>query len=571
MNFFKKLGEIFYTRSPRIYKIPGDYPVKENGFPFRMNPVQSYFCDKYSPERNAIVESGTGTGKTNIAWLASDNFLKKGKRVIYLAPNRALVYEKFKEATNLWGKRIVGLKTGEKRDLQGDEYVVVTTPESYLSAIRRRDTWTEASLVISDEIQFLIDPSRGSELDIALTISRLKNASILGLSGFLPQKEKIAKWLKGDLFVSNWNNIKRYFTEIEVTDEARFETLEKLLEKHKGQFIIVFVPTIKTGHELSEDLSVPFHYRDLPKERREEIEEAFRKGDVKVIVSTPTLAYGVNTPADVVVIYGIRRGWDYLSKVDVIQEIGRAGRYPKKEAFCYIMGDKIELYHAHSVQERDVRLSSMESLIMTRLMMGGASIEDLHSLAMRTYSAQGKRSKEVQDSVYKVCKYLINHSLAKDGKDYLAITGEGAVLARFYLSPLRYINFLKVARPLEKSDIFQPLEKGCIALAELMQIPFIEPPKGLHKSFQIRLVQAEVKGKAREAAFLKGVLTGTVKHRPPALSYCLKDTERWFSAFADFSRQLGKDDIPMVGDIYNTWKNLKIIYMKNRQMNLFEE
>ncbi len=81
-----------------------------------------------------------------------------------------------------------------------------------------------------------------------------------------------------------------------------------------------------------------FHNADIPYEEREEIEDAFRKGKLKCLISTSTLAYGVNLPADRVIIlltsfYDKEKGKMITlpSITDVIQMEGRAGRFGIKE------------------------------------------------------------------------------------------------------------------------------------------------------------------------------------------------------------------------------------------------
>ncbi len=73
---------------------------------------------------------------------------------------------------------------------------------------------------------------------------------------------------------------------------------------------------------------IGFHHAGLHKEDRDLIEGGFRAGHIKVLVSTSTLAWGVNLPARVVVIRDISNdavGED-LSSLDILQMLGRAGR-----------------------------------------------------------------------------------------------------------------------------------------------------------------------------------------------------------------------------------------------------
>lgn len=89
---------------------------------------------------------------------------------------------------------------------------------------------------------------------------------------------------------------------------------------------------------VSQDLQdlVPFgigiHHAGLSKDDRTLVEDLFAAGHIKVLVSTATLAWGVNLPAHTVIIKGTQiyspeQGkWVELSPQDILQMMGRAGR-----------------------------------------------------------------------------------------------------------------------------------------------------------------------------------------------------------------------------------------------------
>ncbi len=68
------------------------------------------------------------------------------------------------------------------------------------------------------------------------------------------------------------------------------------------------------------------------------VEDLFADGHIQVLVSTATLAWGVNLPAHTVIIKGtqiynpVKGAWDELSPQDVMQMMGRAGR-PQFDSF----------------------------------------------------------------------------------------------------------------------------------------------------------------------------------------------------------------------------------------------
>lgn len=74
------------------------------------------------------------------------------------------------------------------------------------------------------------------------------------------------------------------------------------------------------------------HHAGLCRSDRTAVEELFRSGLVQVLVSTMTLAWGVNLPAHTVIIKGTQMyspeqsAWVELSPQDVLQMLGRAGR-----------------------------------------------------------------------------------------------------------------------------------------------------------------------------------------------------------------------------------------------------
>merc|ERR1711871_579497 len=74
------------------------------------------------------------------------------------------------------------------------------------------------------------------------------------------------------------------------------------------------------------------HHAGMNKVDRTLVEDLFRDGHIQVLVSTATLAWGVNLPAHTVIIKGTqiyspeKSAWVELSPMDVMQMMGRAGR-----------------------------------------------------------------------------------------------------------------------------------------------------------------------------------------------------------------------------------------------------
>lgn len=79
-------------------------------------------------------------------------------------------------------------------------------------------------------------------------------------------------------------------------------------------------------------MGIGIHHAGMSRNDRQTSEDLFAEGHIKVLVSTATLAWGVNLPAHTVIIKGTKvyspeKGtWVDLSPQDILQMLGRAGR-----------------------------------------------------------------------------------------------------------------------------------------------------------------------------------------------------------------------------------------------------
>ena len=250
-------------------------------------------------------------------------------------------------------------------------------------------------LIIIDEIHLLHD-DRGPVIEsiVSRTIRKMEQTGdavrLIGLSATLPNYRDVASFLRVDplkgLFHFDGSYrpcpLKQEF--IGVTDKKAIKQLKtmndvaytKVMEQvgsHKQQMLI-FVhsrkETAKTakyirdkaleletiGQILRSDAAsreilneeaqsvfdrdlkdlLPYgfgiHHAGMNRADRDSVESLFAEGNIQVLVSTATLAWGVNLPAHAVVIKGTqiyspeKGSWVELSPQDVLQMLGRAGR-----------------------------------------------------------------------------------------------------------------------------------------------------------------------------------------------------------------------------------------------------
>ncbi|GJN18769.1 hypothetical protein PR202_gb05967 [Eleusine coracana subsp. coracana] len=273
--------------------------------------------------------------------------------------------------------------------------IIVTTPEKWDIVTRKSGdrTYTQmVKLLIIDEIHLLHD-NRGPVLEsiVARTVRQIETTKehirLVGLSATLPNYEDVAVFLrvrKDGLF--HFDNtyrpcplaqqyigitVRKPLQRFQLMNEICYEKVMAAAGKHQ---VLIFVhsrkETAKTARAIrdaalandtlsrflknesasqeilgthadlvkSSDLKelLPYgfaiHHAGMARVDRELVEELFADKHIQVLVSTATLAWGVNLPAHTVIIKGTqiynpeKGAWTELSPLDVMQMLGRAGR-----------------------------------------------------------------------------------------------------------------------------------------------------------------------------------------------------------------------------------------------------
>jgi len=364
-------------------------------------------CDLFG-DRNLLIQAPTSAGKTFIGEMAGLEAAMRRKRVIYLAPLKALAGEKyrdFQEKYAPYGLQVI-VSTRDHREFDarfeaGDFSIAVVVYEKLSQLlVRRPERLEEVALIIADELEILSDPERGAMVEILLTRILQSKSRLIGLSAVIGDAEKLAEWMRAKLVfyehrpvelrygVLNEGGVFRYrtFNErsegeerlLEAPSDSPWEILRENVRMlaERGESCLIFV---KDKHEsrrgaerLARQVNLPaaaeaiealrrieathsrdtlldtlntgvaFHNADLSSEERCVVEQAFRTGEIQVIVSTSTLAVGMNLPAQNVFIapdkwrYDRRLGMPWKTPIlttDYVNMSGRAGRYGSGHGF----------------------------------------------------------------------------------------------------------------------------------------------------------------------------------------------------------------------------------------------
>ncbi len=322
-------------------------------------------------------------------------FRNKKTKMIYMAPLVALVsekYESFKQKYSKLGVR-VAMSVGDYDSTSqwlADYDWILTSNEKCDSLMRHNVDWIrDVGLIVIDEIHMLQDPSRGPTLEVTLTRLRetVPHAQILALSATIKNVKELGKWLNAETVISDYRpvelhegiyldskiqffgnksydlnpildpepailqntiNMKKqalYFVATRKYTESLAENLGKFnqnfLERNEKKELaklsdevknVLEVPT-KQCRKLADCVKsgTAFHHAGLLYKQKKLIEDSFKKGLLRCIIATPTLAYGVNLPAFRVIIRDLRRyyagfGSRFIPVLEYKQFAGRCGR-----------------------------------------------------------------------------------------------------------------------------------------------------------------------------------------------------------------------------------------------------
>ncbi|MGE5557023.1 MAG: DEAD/DEAH box helicase [Bacillota bacterium] len=145
--------------------------------------------------KSVLVSAPTGVGKTLIADYLIDQARRKGERIIYTAPIKALSNQKYKEFKAWHGGGHVGIITGDIV-INPDAPVCIMTTEIFRNILhqdlKRLDGVTH---VIFDEIHYLSDEERGTVWEESI-IFMPGHMRLLGLSATIPNAQELADWIR---------------------------------------------------------------------------------------------------------------------------------------------------------------------------------------------------------------------------------------------------------------------------------------------------------------------------------------------------------------------------------------
>jgi len=499
---------------PRIPAILEEQGITE------LYPPQEQAIGPALEGKNLVLAIPTASGKSLVAYLAILRSVLKGGKALYIVPLRALASEKHEDlkAFEPLGVR-VGLTMGDydRIDPSLERFdVIIATSERADSLLRHRMGWLKSlTVVVADEVHLINDGDRGPTLEVTLAKLRQVNpsAQVIALSATIGNSQEIADWLEAEHVTSEWRPVplrtgvvfdrKIRFsddTEQELKSEAEdvaalvddvivgggqalvfvntrrmteslarklASSVKKRLTAKEAEYLGKMSEELTAGQEESTSMAArlgrcleggtAFHNAGLLNEQRTLVETHFRRGRVKCIVATTTLAAGLNLPARRVIVrdlnrYDVNLGFTPIPVLEVKQMCGRAGRpkYDKVGEAILIAKDEddvddlIEEYFLGPPEPIDSKLSSEPALRFHTLAAVATDYanteEELFEFYGRTFFAHQSDVEDLRGKVEDVLAFLEREDFIENRDGRLRATFFGRRTSDLYVDPLSAVK-----------------------------------------------------------------------------------------------------------------------------------
>ncbi|MEM5877950.1 MAG: DEAD/DEAH box helicase [Candidatus Aenigmatarchaeota archaeon] len=505
-------------------------------------------------QKSMIISAPTASGKTLCAFMAGLNCFLSNKKMIYLCPLVALAqehYNNFKEKAQKLGIK-VALSIGDLDSsdpwLRDYDWIICSN-EKADSLIRHGADWiNEIGLIVVDEIHMLTDHSRGPTLEILLTRMKkiLPNAQIIGLSATISNVKELAEWLDAEKIESEWRPVKLYEgvsfdSVIEFFGNRKYDLEKKLWHEMSilknsidmNKQALFFVASRRNAESLAEKLSdetrkylssvdvislkkiadeiinaldtptkqckrlakcvengIAFHHAGLIGKQKKIIEDNFRKGIIKAIVATPTLAQGVNTPSHRVIIRDVKRfyagiGARYIPVFEYKQMAGRAGRpefnsegesilIAKNEEEAFELTERYINGESEEIQSK-LALEPVLRMHVLALISSGfvKNLSQLYDFFRQTfYAHQYGDISGLDVRIERILERLIEFGFVVRINDDLKPTKIGKRISELYIDPLTGHTFVEALNKKVETNNFGYLQliSSCLEMKPLLSL-----------------------------------------------------------------------------------------------------
>lgn len=331
-------------------------------------PVQEAAITKIFAGKSVLVTVPTGTGKTLMAKAALHGALGRGQRAIYTTPLRALTEEKYRELCADFGDHNVGFATGDYK-VNREAPIQVEVAEILWNRIVADKHVSPAEIVVMDEGHYFNDPERGYVWEQSI-IGLDPRTQLVILSATVGHPERFCHWVeltrrmpmelvesrerkvplvhefREDMMIDTVRELahtgdvpaiifvfgrEQCFEVARLVKSCRRFTTDEEKAKIEAMCEQALLPS-GASKELKPLLAhgIGIHHAGILPRYKQLVEQLALERLIKFVVSTETIAAGINLPARTVVFPSLRKFIKQQARLvtaaEYHQMAGRAGR-----------------------------------------------------------------------------------------------------------------------------------------------------------------------------------------------------------------------------------------------------
>ena len=162
-------------------------------YPFGLDTFQRQAIETFLHGDSVMVAAPTGTGKTVVAEFGVYDSFRRGGKVMYTTPIKALSNQKFRDLRRVYGEN-VGLLTGDISENPDAPIVVMTTEVIRNMLIQSPWELDDVDCIIFDEVHYIADPDRGTTWEEAIILCP-EHIQLICLSATVSNAQEIADWI----------------------------------------------------------------------------------------------------------------------------------------------------------------------------------------------------------------------------------------------------------------------------------------------------------------------------------------------------------------------------------------
>ncbi len=321
--------------------------VYANGFD-KPSSIQQKTIPAIMTGRDVIAQAPSGFGKTGafgIGMLQRLDEMSRDVQAIVISPTQPLAEQTYNNITAL--SRFTKLKTilciggtdikKFKSELRTGRQIIIGTPGRIIHMIEDRSIYIDKlKVLILDEADQLLDTEFIKQMYDIITKMNTTTQIILVSATMSQEVVKLTKqFMKQDLIKIlvkkeelTLKGIKQYYV-VHTKESEKFSTLLEIYKRLSVSQTIIYANNISTVEQLKSELSHYGFTADVIHkncENKRETLEKFRKGSVRIIISTSLLARGIDIQqVSMVVNYDLP-----IEHSQYLHRIGRSGRFGRK-------------------------------------------------------------------------------------------------------------------------------------------------------------------------------------------------------------------------------------------------